>query len=160
MCVCRATDYTGETRCSLFSCPLALTLPLLCVCERVHFHGHALTGGTCEVLCTLYRCHEASMQRILSRAALARCASHRHTHGAPLWIHCCSAKGFPMIKASLLLVQVLKKLKQRGGGGWRGTWWDSELTSSSWQSRNVLHQNCSRNTASEPTNCSNSFSYQ
>ncbi len=62
------------------SCSLALSLLPLCVCERVHFHGHALMSGACEVLCTLYRCHEASMLRILSRAALAPCASHRHSH--------------------------------------------------------------------------------
>lgn len=61
------------------SCSLALSLPLLCVCEHVHFHGHALMGRTCEMLCTLYWCHEASMLRILSGAALAQCASHRHS---------------------------------------------------------------------------------
>lgn len=68
----------------LLTCTLSLSLSLLllCVCERINFHSHALPGGTCEVLCTLYQCHEASMLRILSRAALAQCASHRlrHTH--------------------------------------------------------------------------------
>lgn len=121
VCVCRATDYTGETRCSLFLACSHSASHVRVFASVLVFHGHALTGATCEVFCTLHRCHEASMLRILNRAALAQCASHTHSdtlththtyrHGAPLWIHCCSAKGFPMIKASLLLVQVLKKVK-------------------------------------------------
>lgn len=124
VCVCRATDYTGETRCSLFSCSLGPLPPTSVILRCIHFHGCALIGGTCEVLCTLHQYHDAPVLRILRRAALHHTDTHTHTntHGAPLWIHCCSAKGFPMIKASLLLVQVLKKLKQKGGGGWRGTW--------------------------------------
>lgn len=66
------------------SCLLALSLSpallLLCVCEPVNFHGHASASRTCEVLCTLYQCHEASMLSILSRAALALCASRTLTH--------------------------------------------------------------------------------
>lgn len=56
VCVCRATDYTGETRCSLFLPHLHFLslFPLpVCVCECVNFCGHASTSRTCEVLCTL-----------------------------------------------------------------------------------------------------------
>ena len=148
MCVCGATDYTGETRCSLFLA--RLHPPLLssasvclraCSFSRPRFDGpsgatrSAPHADAVELFLVL---------RILSRAALgSKCIihTHTHTHGAPLWIHGCSAKGFPMIKASLLLVQVLKKKKveterrRRRPGGERGRFWS--LRASSWQSRNV-----------------------
>lgn len=141
MCVCRATDYTGETTCSLFPAYLHflflshfLSLSLnLCLFFPCMAHTSALhlipTPQSFAVQGIIFSAGSVCITQTFE-------GTHTYTYGVPPWVHCSSAKGFPMIKASLLLVQVLKKLKQKGGGGGlRGMWSDSKLTSSSCQSR-------------------------
>lgn len=110
---------------------LSCALPPTSVCLRPHSFffsfGMAVLWHTHVNCCSLYiHCHEASILRILSRAVLARCASHRHSN-THTWLHTWS----PTVD-SLLLCQgishdqsrsfvspgVKKKLKQKGGG-WR-----------------------------------------
>jgi len=108
VCVCLQSPLITREKQDVLSLSCSVAHPslppspcVLRVCSFV-FHGHALPGRTCEVPSSFNAENPRSMWP-------SHTHTHMHTHTPTPWIHRCPAKGFSVIKAGLLLVQVLKR---------------------------------------------------